>query len=160
MFEPHHYLKLPRMVAAEYFVGTVDGEPVCHLAVAPRLEIGGVRACRMVVMPEWQGAGIGVRFLNNICQWYVDGNSKYGDRVKASYFHTSHPGLVAALRRDKKWVQVSANLYGGSKSKFAASIKKSANKRGEDSMTQGGGFGGHFRAVQGFKYIGERDVIK
>jgi len=150
MFEPHHYLKLPRMVAAEYFVGAVDGEPVCHLGVAPRLEVGGVRACRMVVMPEWQGAGVGVRFLNSICQWYVDGKSKYGNRVKTSYFHTSHPGLVAALRRDKKWVQVSANLYGGDKVKSARSISRS----------NGGaliaGYGGHFRAVQGFKYIGER----
>ena len=33
-FEKHHYLKLPRMVAAEYFVGFVEGQPVCHLAVA------------------------------------------------------------------------------------------------------------------------------
>ena len=152
MFEPHHYLKLPRMVAAEYFVGTVDGEPVCHLGVAPRLEIGGVRACRMVVMPEWQGAGIGVRFLNNICQWYVDGNSKYGDRVKASYFHTSHPGLVAALRRDKKWIQVSAKLYGGDKVKSKNSIKRTTSR---PDVGGGSGFGGHFRAVQGFKYIGE-----
>ena len=157
MFEPHHYLKLPRMVAAEYFVGTVDGEPVCHLAVAPRLEIGGVRACRMVVMPEWQGAGIGIRFLNNICQWYVDGHSRYGDRPKAVYFHTSHPGLVAALRRDKKWVQVSANLYGGNKKKSAESIVKAQVAGGLDGPVHSG-FGGHFRAVQGFKYIGERQA--
>ena len=94
MFEPHHYLKLPRMVAAEYFVGTVDGEPVAHIAFAPRLEIKAMRACRMVVMPEWQGAGIGMRFLNNLCQYYMDGKGKYGARVKAVYFHTSHPGLM------------------------------------------------------------------
>jgi len=155
MFEPHHYLKLPRMVAAEYFVGTVDGEPVCHIAVAPRLEVGGMRACRMVVMPEWQGAGIGVRFLNNICQWYVDGLGRYGDRVKAVYFHTSHPGLVGALRRDKKWVQVSAHLYGGDKAKSARAIVKSQTASGRKEPVRTG-FGGHFRAVQGFKYIGEK----
>jgi ABC-type ATPase with predicted acetyltransferase domain len=63
-FEPHHYLKLPRMVAAGYFVGAVEGEPVCHIAFAPRLEVNAMRACRMVVMPEWQGAGVGLRFLN------------------------------------------------------------------------------------------------
>lgn len=149
MFEPHHYLKLPRMVAAEYFVGTVDGEPVCHLAASPALQANGVRACRMVVMPEWQGAGIGVRFLNNICQWYVDGNSKYGGRVKVVYFHTSHPGLVSALRRDKKWVQASASLYGGNKA--AQKIRHAKNLHGPIS-----GYGGHFRAVQGFRYLGAR----
>jgi len=153
MFEPHHYLKLPRMVAAEYFVGTVDGEPVCHLAVAPWLQHEAGRACRMVVMPEWQGAGIGVRFLNNVCQWYVDGKSRYGERTKSVYFHTSHPGLVSALRRDKRWVQVSGSMYGGNKVRSAVEIAKSHSGRGIKA-----GFGGHFRAVQGFKYIGERQA--
>jgi len=34
LFEPHHYLKLPHMIAARCYVGAVDGEPVCHLAPA------------------------------------------------------------------------------------------------------------------------------
>lgn len=153
MFEPHHYLKLPRMVAAEYFVGTVDGEPVCHIGFAPRLEVNAMRACRMVVMPEWQGAGIGTRFLNWLCQWHVDGNGRYGTRAKAVYFHTSHPGLCSALRRDKRWVQVSAELFGGSKRKSAKRISDSALKKGGKVIQAG--YGGHFRAVQGFKYIGE-----
>lgn len=148
MFEPHHYLKLPRMVAATYFVGVVEGEPVAHLAFAAALELNGMRACRMVIMPEWQGAGIGLRFLNSLCQWHVDGNCRYGDRVKTVYFHTSHPGLCAALRRDGKWVQVSAKLYGNNKRKSRAAII--------DSGFAGTGYGGHFRAVQGFRYIGER----
>ncbi len=56
-------------------------------------------------------------------------------------FHTSHPGLAMALRRDPKWTQVSSVLYGGSKG-------KSAKCAGMKS-----GYGGHFRAVQGFRYI-------
>lgn len=157
-FEPHHYLKLPRMVAATYFIGTVDGEPVAHLAFGPRLEVGGMRACRMVIMPEWQGAGIGLRFLNTLCQWHVDGNCQYGDRVKTVYFHTSHPGLCAALRRDGRWVQVSANLVGGNRKKSANSINKSAatGNRQSKLTSPSAGYGGHFRAVQGFRYIGER----
>jgi GNAT superfamily N-acetyltransferase len=150
LFEPHYYLTLPPMIAAAYFVGFVDGEPVCHLGVSPKLEVGGMRASRMVVMPEWQGAGIGMRFLNAVCDVHVKGLSRYGDRVKAVYFHTSHPGLCAGLRRDKSWRQVSAELYGGNKKKSAASIKKSAAGRG----TPTAGYGGHFRAVQGFKYMG------
>lgn len=153
MFEPHHYLKLPRMVAAEYFVGAVDGEPVCHLAFAPRLEVGGVRACRMVVMPEWQGAGIGMRFLNALCQYNIDGLGRYGSRVKTVYFHTSHPGLCEALRRDRRWKQVSAVLYGGNKRRSMASLDRTRN---DTSIGRGAGFGGHFRAVQGFKYLGEK----
>ena len=77
LFEPHHYLKVPRMIASRCYVGAVDDEPVCHLAVGTK-NVGrkGVeaRACRLVVMPEWQGAGVGLRFLNQICQWQLEGH--------------------------------------------------------------------------------------
>jgi len=146
MFEPHHYLKLPRMVAATYYVAAVDGAPVAHIATAPMLEVGAMRACRMVVMPEWQGAGVGMRMLNAVCQMQLDGLNKWGRRCP-TYFHTSHPGLCAALRRDKRWTQVSASLFGGNKRKSAAAIAKSGGNVKS-------GYGGHFRAVQGFKYIG------
>jgi GNAT superfamily N-acetyltransferase len=159
MFEPHHYLKLPRMVACRYFVGFVDGEPVAHLGVAPRLETGGVRACRMVIMPEWQGAGVGTRFLDAIMEREVTGQGQFGDRVRAGYFHTSHPGLCAALRRNPKWEQVSAAMFGGNKGKSHASIKKSnrqaAIEQGRIVPGINAGYGGHFRAVQGFRYRGE-----
>lgn len=152
MFEPHHYLKLPRMVAAEYFVGLVEKVPVCHIAFAPRLTQKAMRACRMVVLPEWQGAGVGMRFLNALCQYHLDGHGRYGDRAsRGTYFHTSHPGLCAALRRDGRWRQVSCGLYGNSKKRSIASIEKSQKKRG--STVVGGGFGGHLRSVQGFLYF-------
>lgn len=153
LFEPHHYLKLPRMVAATYYVGVVDGELVCHLGVAPRLEMSAMRACRLVVMPEWQGAGVGLRFLNWVCQHQVTGGSRYGDRVKRVYFHTSHPGLCQALRRDpKRWTQVSCNLFGGNKKRAEKSIVKSRLAAGKVPIVAR--FGGHMRAVQGFRFGG------
>lgn len=153
MFEPHHYLKLPRMVAATYYVGTVDGVPVCHVATAPRLEVNAMRACRLVVMPEWQGAGVGMRFLNEVCKIQMT-SAKFAARTRAVYFHTSHPGLCAAIRRDKKWVQCSQALFGGNKQKSFRSISRSAALQKRPTVTAG--YGGHFRAVQGFKFIGER----
>lgn len=161
LFEPHHYLKLPRMVACRYFVGFVDGEPVAHLGIAPKLEVGGVRACRMVIMPEWQGAGVGLRFLNALMELEVSGQGHFGERVRVGYFHTSHPGLCAALRRDKRWEQISAVMHGGHRGGSQKSIKKSMEKRlarGESGVINHevqAGYGGHFRAVQGFRYRGE-----
>lgn len=152
-FEPHYYLKLPSMIAAEYFVGTVDGELVSHVAVAPRFNTGGFRASRLVVMPEWQGAGVGMRFLNEICRMHLDGENRYKKKYP-TYFHTSHPALSSALRRDPKWTQVSAALYGGNKQMSRRSINKSAKKKGRTGVNAG--YGGHFRAIQGFKYIGEK----
>lgn len=144
-FEPHHYLKMPQMIAATCYVGFVDGEPVAHLAVSTRPGLIEARACRLVVMPEWQGAGVGMRFLNAVCGLWRRGQNRYREPM-LTLFHTSHPGLAAALRRDPKWVQVSANLYGASKRRCADSLRRSGGSAGS-------GYGGHFRAVQGFRYV-------
>lgn len=152
-FKPHYYLDLPMPVAAEYFIGVVNGELACHIAVSPRFEIQGYRGTRLVTMPEWQGAGVGYRFLNWIAQYHLEGNGRAGKKYKM-YFHTSHPQLCNALRRSKAWEQCSAVLYGGNKTKSAKSIKDS-QKRSSSKTIIGVGYGGHFRAVQGFKYTGE-----
>ena len=149
IFEPHHYLKLPRMVAAQYYVGVVDGELVAHIAASPRLEIHAMRLCRMVTMPEWQGAGVGTRFLNEVSRLQFTEVNKWHGRTKAVLFHTSHPGLCAALRRSKKWRQVSQNLYGGDKAECAKRIARARKRQGKACC--GTGYGGHHRAVQGFK---------
>lgn len=145
LFEPHHYLKLPKMIAASCYVGFAGGEPVAHVAVSTRPGLVEARACRLVVMPEWQGAGVGMRFLNAVCAAWRRGQNRYGLPLP-TLFHTSHPGLAAALRRDPLWTQVSANLVGGSKLRSIESLRRSGCEAAR-------GFGGHFRAVQGFRYI-------
>ena len=155
-YKPHYYLDLPEPVAAMHFIGTVDGELACHIVVAPRFEVHGYRATRLVTMPEWQGAGVGSKFLNFIAQYHLDGNGRGGHKY-VTYFHTSHPQLCAYLRHSQKWVQVSAVLYGSNKKKSGESIIRS-QKRKKSKLICGSGYGGHFRAVQGFKYIGEQKI--
>lgn len=157
MFEPHHYLKLGRMIAATCFVGVVAGEAVCHVAVSPKFQTGHMRACRLVVMPEWQGAGVGTRFLDAVCEMQLRGENRWA-RKCPTLFHTSHPGLAAALRRSARWVQTSAVLFGGNKLKSAQSIDAARIRDGRKSV--GTGYGGHFRAVQGFKYIGAPEAVQ
>ena len=70
------------------------------------------------------------------------------------FFHTSHPQLCGALRRSKKWLQTGAHLYGDNKGRSAASMRRSAERAGNKDVAAIG-YGGHFRAVQAFKYIGE-----
>ena len=153
-FEPHHYLKLPRMIAATNYVAFVDDAPVAHLAVSTRAGLCEARACRLVVMPEWQGAGVGTRFLNEVCRHWRIGNNRY-NKPMPTLFHTSHPGLCAALRRSKLWTQVSARLHGDNKNDSRRSISAARKKAGTfESLGASSGFGGHFRAVQGFRYIG------
>jgi GNAT superfamily N-acetyltransferase len=152
-FAPHYYLTLPKMIAATCYVGRVDGEMVAHVAVATRTGLKEARASRLVVMPEWQGAGIGIRFLNAVCDQWRRGLNRYG-KPMPTLFHTSHPGLSAALRRDPLWCQVSAKLHGESKARSARSLAKARVRSGSQTGV-GSGYGGHFRAVQGFRYMGE-----
>lgn len=149
-FEPHHYLKLPQMIAATNYIATVDGQLVAHVAVSTRSSTEA-RACRLVVMPEWQGAGVGLRFLDAVCERWRTGQNRYS-KPMLTLFHTSHPGLAAALRRSTRWTQVSARLVGESKARSKASMLRSGERHGH---TTGTGYGGHFRAVQGFRYLGE-----
>lgn len=150
LFEPHHYLKLPKAVAATNYVGIVDEELVAHVAFSPRAGLKECRACRLVVMPEWQGAGIGLRFVEEICRFWLEGRNRY-DKKMPTLLNTSHPGLCNALRRSPRWKQVSATLHGSNRARSMTAINRSAKGK---SWNGGGGFGGHFRAVQGFRYIG------
>lgn len=109
--------------AAEYFVGTVNDELVCHLAVAPMFTANAYRATRLVVMPEWQGAGVGTKFLEWVCEYHAQGNGRCG-RQLPTLFHTSHPQLVGYLKHSPKWVLKSQQMYGGNKAKSAKSIRK------------------------------------
>ncbi|MDO5650567.1 MAG: hypothetical protein Q4G13_00310 [Moraxella sp.] len=45
------------MIASTNYVAVVDGQLVAHLAVSTRPALVEARTCRLVVMPEWQGAG-------------------------------------------------------------------------------------------------------
>ena len=152
-FEAHHYLKLPKMIAATNYVATIDDQLVAHVAVSTRPGLVEARACRLVVMPEWQGAGVGLRFLNAVCQAWLEGQNRY-QRPLRTLFHTSHPGLAAALRRDRNWTQVSGQLVGAHKGRCRESVRRSAAKAGIKDPGCAG-YGGHFRAVQGFRYLGE-----
>lgn len=156
VFEPHHYLKLPKMIAATNYVATVGGQLVAHVAVSTRAGLREARACRLVVMPEWQGAGVGLRFLDAVCERWRQGQNRY-HRPMPTLFHTSHPGLASALRRSARWTQVSGRLVGEDKTRSLASMRASAQRQGRAST--GAGYGGHFRAVQGFRYLGEPTCV-
>jgi GNAT superfamily N-acetyltransferase len=155
-FKKHYYLDLPLPVAGMYYVGMIGNEPVCHMAVAPLFTSKAYRGTRLVVMPEWQGAGVGTKFLNAIGEYHLQGNGRCGFKYPM-FFHTSHPQLCGALRASKYWIQTNAKLYGDNKARSAGSLKKSYEKAGITNRCASG-YGGHFRAVQAFKYIGGQSV--
>ncbi|MEQ8585173.1 MAG: GNAT family N-acetyltransferase [Thalassobaculaceae bacterium] len=154
-FEPHHYLKLPNMIASRCYVGFIDGAPIAHAAVSPRAGLVEVRVGRLVVMPEWQGVGVGTRFLTEVAHLWLDGRNRF-ERPLTTLINTGHPGLAAALRARPGWTQVSASLFGSNKAKSRRTIGEwRATLKGPVNHGVGAiGYGGHFRAIQGFRYVG------
>lgn len=131
----------------------MGGELVAHLAVCPMFTAKAYRATRLVVMPEWQGAGVGTKFLNYVAQYHLDGHGRCG-RQYPTFFHTSHPQLCAYLRHAKGWRQTGARLYGDNKARCIASMQRTGKGMDESGRKMSAGFGGHFRAIQSFKYEG------
>ncbi len=131
------------------YVGFVGGAPVCHIGMSGKVsgKRREARACRMVVKPEWQGAGVGMRMLNYLAERELRGEGFIG-KPTTTLMHTAHPGLVAALRRDLRWRQVSATL----------GQKKSSVYQWKEGQYEGRTleWPGHLRAVGGFRYYGDR----
>jgi hypothetical protein len=106
-------------------------------------------------MPEWQGVGIGLAFLECLAGEWLAGRNRY-HRPMPTILNTSHPGLCRALRRSRRWVQCSSSLYGCNRTRSRASLTRCAIRAGgwSGSGTDVTGYGGHFRAIQGFKFLG------
>lgn len=147
VFRVHHYLNGARqMPFSTAFTGfdADSGDPVVFMGMSGMVAGGqrSARACRLVTHPEYQGAGVGMRFLNVLCEREWRGEGFIGKPVP-TYMHTAHPALCSALRRSKNWRQISQRLTGDAPSGPVASLQSGLH------------FGGHTRSVAGFRYQGE-----
>ena len=147
---------LPKMIAVTCYVVFVDETPVARCAVSTRPGFHEAQTGRLVVMPEWQGIGLGIEFLKAICQaWRADFNRC--KKPKRMIGYTSHPGFAEALRRRPHWVRISARLFGGNKRRAAKSLSIAMARIKGPKRGVSAGYGGHFRSVQNFRYLGEEN---
>lgn len=126
------------------FTGFVGDEAVCFIGLSGMVVGRGVRearVCRMVTVPEWQGAGVGMAFLERICERELSGEGFIG-KPTTTIMHSAHPALVISLLRNPKW----------------RALKGSQRLTGGKKDTKSGGMGGHLRAVAGFRYYGQAGV--
>jgi GNAT superfamily N-acetyltransferase len=141
-FKRHHYLPdAGPMGYSTAYTGFVDGEPVFFIGISGMVTGKGkreARVCRMVVKPEWQGAGVGMAGLEWVCERELRGHGFIG-KPTTTIMHSAHPALAVSLRRNPKWRQISQRLVGDKK----------------DGTT---GMGGHLRSVQGFRYVGQAGI--
>lgn len=141
VFHRHHYLPdAGPMAFSVAYTGFVGDEAVLFCGMSAMSVGKGVRearACRLVCLPQWQGAGLTIPFLEYLTERELAGRGFVGFE-STTILHTAHPALCATLRRSPKWRQISGKL---------SADRKKAN---------GAGYGGHLRAVAGFRYYGQR----
>lgn len=100
MFAKHHYLSHTHNNAANVFIATINDEiagflSVLHLPHPKAKDIKKVH--RLVILPDYQGAGFGIKFLNEVGNVYKKEKWRYT-------IVTSAPSLIHALKKSKEWV--------------------------------------------------------
>ena len=120
IFKKYHYLDGNLNKSCEQYIGVINNEIVCHTGVIHfPMRKGWKRVHRLVVLPDYQGIGIGTKFIKEIAKIYI--NKGYGFNLT-----TTTPSLVNDLRRNKNWLLV---RYGRTKNTFTEFEKKYGLKK-------------------------------
>ncbi|CAB4219863.1 ABC_ATPase domain containing protein [uncultured Caudovirales phage] len=99
MFAKHHYLSHSHNNAASVFIATVNNEIAGFISILhfPHPKVKNMKKVhRLVILPDYQGAGIGLKLLNEIGKLYKNEKQRYN-------IMTSAPSLINSLKNSKKW---------------------------------------------------------
>ena len=121
MFKKYHYLDTKMSRSGHYYVGLIGDKPVAFHAVlhSTNRDIHSYwRGHRTVVLPEFQGMGIGTAFSDAIAQIYVDRGLRY-------FSKTAHPSFGEHRQKSPLWRATSTNL----KSRLGSYLNKDGTTR-------------------------------
>jgi GNAT superfamily N-acetyltransferase len=89
MFRQYHYLNGKLGAGVRCYTALYQGKPIAFVAVAAvRMKAKYYRVSRLVVLPDYQGIGVGSRLLNFIAQLYSS------QTKMPFYLLTSNPQLI------------------------------------------------------------------
>lgn len=136
MFRRYHYLSHSHNNAARVFIATID-DVICGFCSAlpfphPHLK-NHWREHRTVVLPDFQGIGIGHRLANNVAEILKQNN-------KGFISTSSSPAFINSRKRDNKWIITRIGRTGRGSGKI-----QNKNKKGSTSTN---------RITVSFKYVG------
>lgn len=136
LFARHHYLSGSIAPQARCYLATWEGTPVSFAATLPVITRKGRRRfSRVVTLPDYQGIGVGMRFMEGVAEIHRG----MGHRVNVT---SSHPALVGHCRRSPRWRAVGVKKTGQGARRDRSSFRKYRSSTG--------------RAVVSFEYLGER----
>lgn len=120
MFAKYHYLSHYHHGSANIFVCLLNSVIVGFLSVLhfPHPKVSNLKKVhRLVILPDYQGIGLGLLFLNEVAKIYKSKGLRFS-------ITTSAPSLIYALKKSKNWV---CGKFGRS-SKHGGELKKSGSE--------------------------------
>jgi ABC-type lipoprotein export system ATPase subunit/predicted acetyltransferase len=142
LFKQHHYLSQNLNKAAKCFILTFNNKPVSFIAILPfphgHLK-NAFRISRIVVLPDYQGLGLGFKIIDYFGSLYAKNDSTL-------YIKTSNPALFSAMNKNQdKWLLCSEFNEKDLDSKKLIVMRKANN------------IGGFKNAItKSYKYIGSK----
>lgn len=137
LFAKHHYMSGTLHQSAQCHMALWNGEPVAFCAIQANFgHKGNKRLCRTVVLPDYQGIGIGTRLSDAVAQIYTD----QGYRVTTTI---AHPALIRHRANSRLWRLMRVSKTGEDRQRHAA-------RDGKPRVSSAG------RAVASFEYIGTK----
>ena len=100
MFSKYHYLSYNHNNAANVFVCMINDEIAGFISVLhfPHAKVKNMKKVhRLVVLPDYQGLGIGGKILNEIAKIYNKEKHRFT-------IVTSQPNLIHSLKKSKEWI--------------------------------------------------------
>lgn len=125
-------------IASRVFIATCNGDlcGLCAVLAFPHPQLKNVfKEHRSVILPDYQGVGIGTAFTDYIAQYYKDNG-------KSFISTTSSPSMIHSRTHNPKWVMT---RMGRCSSGSGSGKIQNKNKKGSTSAN---------RITASFKYIG------
>jgi len=108
-FAKHHYLSGSLHPSAQCYLAFWEETPVAFCATLPIFgAVGRRRVTRLVVLPDYQGLGIGTAFIETLGDLYRDRSLRFS-------ITSSHPSIVNHCKRSTCWRAVSLSKFGRGK---------------------------------------------
>jgi GNAT superfamily N-acetyltransferase len=128
MFAKYHYLSHSHNNAASVFVATINDQIAGFLSVLhfPHPKSKNIKKVhRLVVLPDYQGAGFGIKMLNEVGSFYLKQKQRYT-------IVTSSPSLIYALKKSKSWA---CTLYGRKKPHHGKEMQSTTSNGSSNRIT-------------------------
>lgn len=105
LFKQHHYLTQDIQKSSEMFLIKFNEQYIGFFGILPFPGVGDAktrRISRMVILPDFQGLGIGMNLMNYLSSLYKAENS-------TMYIRTVNPAVGKYLEKSKDWQATSSN---------------------------------------------------